>query len=97
MDLSEEERAYIADLFLLTNKQFIYAVNVSEDGLMVSEAELRSLTGITDSKIPVLPVSAEIEMEMLEFSEEDRSAFLAEFGVTTNPMDVIISTCYKLL
>ncbi|MDD5376735.1 MAG: redox-regulated ATPase YchF [Candidatus Gracilibacteria bacterium] len=97
LGLNEEEKAHISDLFLLTNKPFIYAVNVAEDKLLTSEADLRAITGITDANIPVLPVSAKIEMEMLEFSEEDRAAFLADYGVTTNPMDVIISTCYHLL
>lgn len=70
---------------------------MAEDKLLTSEADLRAMTGISEKNIPVLPVSAKIEMEMLEFSEEDRTAFLADYGVTTNPMDVIISTCYHLL
>ena len=97
LGLDEESMSHISDLFLLTNKQFIYAVNVAEDKLLTSEADLRTITGILDTNIPLLPVSAKIEMEMLEFSEEDRMAFLFDYGVTTNPMDIIISTCYKLL
>lgn len=97
LELDEEQKALISDLFLLTNKQFIYAVNVTEDKLLTSEAELRDITGISEPNIPVLPVSAKLEMEMLEFNEEDRTAFLADYGVTTNPMDTIISTCYHLL
>ena len=58
---------------------------------------LRALTGITDSKIPVLPVSAKIEMDMLEFSDEEKSMFLADMGIDFNPMDIIIRKCYDLL
>ncbi len=97
LELDDEQKSHISDLFLLTNKPFIYAVNVAEDKLLTNEADLRAMTGISEKNIPVLPVSAKIEMEMLEFSEEDRTAFLADYGVTTNPMDVIISTCYHLL
>jgi len=95
--LDEEERDQIRDLCLLTNKPFIYAVNLSEDKILTSEDQLRGITGIESSAIPVLPVSAKMEMEMLEFSSEDRTAFLADYGVNTNPMDAIIKTCYDLL
>jgi ribosome-binding ATPase YchF (GTP1/OBG family) len=97
MDMEDEERLMIADLHLLTNKPFIYAVNVAEDAINTPESELRAITGITDTQIPVLPVSAKIEMDMLEFSEEDKKMFLADMGVEFNPMDAIIKTCYDLL
>jgi ribosome-binding ATPase len=97
MDMTTEEKNMIADLHLLTNKPFIYAVNLPEDRVNISEAELRTITGITDTKIPVLPISAKIEMDMLEFSEDERAMFLEEMGITHNPMDTIIKTCYDLL
>ena len=36
-------------------------------------------------------------MDMLEFSEEERSEFLKDLGIEHNPMDIIIKTCYDLL
>ena len=109
MEMTGEERSSIEDLHLLTNKPFIYAVNVTEDWFSSppdkggGEAEgfdsvrLRALTGIIDSNIPVLPVSAKIEMDMLEFSDEEKSMFLADMGIDFNPMDIIIRKCYDLL
>ncbi len=97
LEMSDEEKLAIADLHLLTNKPFIYAVNVTEDRVNTPESELRTITGISDPQIPVLPVSAKIEMDMLEFSEEDKKMFLADMGIDWNPMDKIIKTCYDLL
>lgn len=97
LEMSDEEKLMIADLHLLTNKPFIYAVNVTEDKINTLESELRAITGISDTQIPVLPVSAKIEMDMLEFSDEDKKMFLADMGVEFNPMDAIIKTCYDLL
>lgn len=97
MDMTDEEKEAIADLHLLTAKPFIYAVNLTEDALLTPESELRNITGVLDLKIPVLPVSAKIEMDMLEFSDEDRKSFLADMGINFNPMDAIIKTCYDLL
>lgn len=93
---SPEESELLKDLFLLTNKPFIYAVNVDEEGVLMSEAELRSLTGIA-SEAPVLPISAKLELEMMEFSEADRKEYLESLGIHFNPTDVVIKTCYSLL
>ena len=97
MELTEEEFEHLKDLHLLTNKPFVYAVNVDEDKVLSTEAELRLLTGVTDTKIPVLPICAKFEIEMLELSESDRSEYLAAYGITENPTDVLIKKCYDLL
>jgi hypothetical protein len=36
------------------------------------------MIGVTDATIPVLPISAKIEMDMLEFSEEEKNMFLSD-------------------
>jgi ribosome-binding ATPase len=97
LDMTDDEKKSIADLHLLTNKPFIYAVNVDEWAIDTPIATLRDSIGIHDEQIPVLPISAKIEMDMLEFSDEDKKTFLADMGITTNPMDTIIKTCYDLL
>lgn len=97
MELTEDEKKAIYDLHLLTAKPFIYAVNVAEDKVNTPESELRNITGIYDPKIPVLPVSAKVEMDMLEFSDEEKKMFLADMGIDHNPMDAIIKTGYDLL
>ena len=97
LDMTDDEKKAIADLHLLTAKPFIYAVNVAEDKLLTSEAELRKMIGVEDEKIPVLPISAKIEMDMIELDDEEKKFFLEEMGITNNPMDIIIKTCYDLL
>lgn len=97
LDLTSEERVLLSDLHLLTNKPFVYAVNLREDQLSMSEAELRSIIGVADASIPVLPVSAKLEMDMMEFDEAEREMFLSDLGIEGSPMDTIIKTCYDLL
>jgi ribosome-binding ATPase len=97
LDLTSEELPLIYDLHLLTNKPFIYAVNVAEDAVNTPETELRSLVGIADTNIPVLPVCAKLEVDMLEFSEVDRKEFLESLGINFSPTDAVIKTCYDLL
>ncbi len=97
LDMTDDEKKMIADLHLLTAKPFIYAVNLAEDKILTPESELREMIGVHDEKIPVLPISAKIEMDMLDFSDEEKAMFLDELGVKNNPMDEIIKTCYVLL
>mgnify|MGYP002148673518 CR=1 FL=1 len=106
MEMDKDEQEALLDLHLLTNKPFVYAVNVEEASELLQgdsstdqahQARLREITWIHDTMIPVLPVSAKLEMDMLEFSDEERSEFLKDLGIEHNPMDVIIKTCYDLL
>ncbi len=97
MTMTDDEKKAIADLHLLTAKPFIYAVNVPDTDLDTDIAILREKIGIVDESIPVLPISAKIEMDMLDFSDEEKKEFLEEMGITGNPMDTIIKTCYDLL
>jgi len=43
MDLSEDELEDIREMYLLTNKEFVYACNVSEDMMDASEEDLQKL------------------------------------------------------
>lgn len=96
LERTPEESELLKDLYLLTNKPFIYAVNVDEAGVLKTEAELRAMTGIIGDA-PVLPISAKLEVEMLEFNETDRKEYLASLGIDFNPTDKVIKTCYDLL
>lgn len=97
MEMTDDEKKAIYDLHLLTAKPFIYAVNVAEDKLQTPEVELREMIGVHDAKIPVLPISAKIEMDMISLDDEEKKFFLEEMGLHHNPMDAIIKTCYDLL
>jgi len=97
LELDAEQKLLIKDLFLLTNKPFIYACNTSEIDVWISEDKLRDITWITDKKIPVLPISVKMELDMMDFSEEDRKDYLAEYWITDNPTDKLIKTCFDSL
>lgn len=95
--LSDDEKLLVKDLHLLTMKPFVYAANVNESDLAMDESVLREKIGVTDTTIPVILVCAKIEMEMMEFSPEDRKEFLTELGLEKNPVDELIKTCFDTL
>lgn len=97
LDLSDEEKLILRDLHLLTNKPFVYAVNVSEDQLDLSEEELREMIWIQDKKIPVVSVCAKLEADMIDFDEDERKEFLEEMWIKSTWVDNLIKTAYDAL
>ncbi len=97
LELWKEERKVLHDLHLLTNKPFIYAVNVSEEQLNMSENELRELIWIKDTKIPVVSICAKLESDMMDFDEEERKDFLDDLWISTTWIDHLIKTAYDSL
>ncbi|MGE4443567.1 MAG: redox-regulated ATPase YchF [Candidatus Altimarinota bacterium] len=93
--ISEEEQEYFDDLHLLTNKKFVYAVNVSEEMMDTSEEKLSEIIGVTNAK--VVPICAKLEADMIEMSEDERREFLTEMGLITTGLDNLIKASYDSL
>ncbi len=96
MWLSEDELEHIKDLHLLTNKQFVYACNVSEDMMDTSEEELRKIIWVWENT-KVVPICAKLEADMVEMSEEERKEFLEEMWLKTTWLDDLIKASYDAL
>ena len=94
MDLSEDELEDIRDMHLLTNKEFVYACNVSEDMMDASEADLQRLLGVTGR---VAPVCAKLEADMIEMSPEEKNEFLVDMWLVTTGLDNVIKASYDAL
>ncbi len=93
--ISEEEQEYFDDLHLLTNKKFVYAVNVSEEMMDTSEEKLSEIIWVTNAK--VVPICAKLEADMIEMSEDERREFLTEMGLITTGLDNLIKASYDSL
>jgi len=80
--LSEDERASIRSLMLLTQKPMIYAANVPEDSLGTGNellARVKAQAAIEGA--PVVVVSAQLEAELVELSKDERLEMLQSLGV----------------
>ena len=97
LGLSNEDKAAVRDLFLLTLKPVMYIANVREDGfennpyldLVRARAEAEGAD--------VVPVSAAIEEEMAQLEDADRAEFLAEMGLSEPGLNRVIRAGYHLL
>jgi ribosome-binding ATPase len=93
--LSKEERAVIAPLFLLTMKPTMYVANIAEKG---SEALLEKIRAHAAKEgAPVVPVSAAIESQIADMSDEDKQLFLQDMGMDEPGLNRVIRAAYALL
>ncbi len=96
--LTEEEELLLKPLGLLTRKPIIYAANVAEDDLATGNdfvEQVRTLAA--PEKAQVVVVSAQVEAELVELSEDDRTDFLASLGVEEGGLKSLIRATYELL
>lgn len=96
--LTEDEEAIIKPLGLLTRKPVIYAANVSEDDLATGNAWVEQVKAIAaQENAQVVIVSAQVESELVELSEDERTDFLAALGVQEGGLKSLIRATYDLL
>ncbi len=95
--LSDDEKEHMKHVQLLTYKQFVYAANVDESMMDASEDKLRELIWVSDTSIPVVPICAKLEAEMLGMQEDERKAFLDEMWLISTGLDNLIKKSYDAL
>lgn len=101
VELSDDERALLDDVNLLTLKPIIYVANVSEDeaaGVSDDNELYKSLKAAADLEgAEVIPVCAGIEAEIAELDPEEKKAFLDDLGIEESGLDRLIKASYSLL
>ncbi|BBF86997.1 MULTISPECIES: redox-regulated ATPase YchF [Aquitalea] len=97
LDLSDEEKAILKPLCLLTIKPAMYVANVSEDGFS-NNPYLDKLQALGEREgAPVVALCAAIESEIADLDDADKAEFLAEMGLEEPGLDRLIRAGYKLL
>ena len=89
LGLTDEEKAAVYELHLLTMKPILYVANVDEDQVT---AEFEPIDGC----IPV-PISAKIEADLAEMDPEEASLFLEEMGLSESGLSRLAREAYALL
>ena len=94
-ELSREEQAVLRPLFLLTMKPTMYVANVAENG------SLRALEAVqryaAKERAPVVPISAALEAQIADMSDEDKKLFLEDMGMQEPGLNRVIRAAYQLL
>ncbi|MEK9166997.1 MAG: redox-regulated ATPase YchF [Patescibacteria group bacterium] len=97
IEMIEEEKELLKDLHLITMKPMIYIANVHENELKnINIDEIRKKLELPASTI-VIPISAQVESELIAFSEEEAKDFLQEFGLKESGLSMLIKKAYEIL
>jgi GTP-binding protein YchF len=94
-ELSKEERALLWPLFLLTMKPTLYVANVGEHGSQKFLDEVKAYAAKEGA--PVVPISASIESQIAELSDEEKKLFLEDLGMDEPGLNRVIRAAYSLL
>ncbi|MFW6315729.1 MAG: redox-regulated ATPase YchF [Cyanobacteriota bacterium] len=98
VELTEDEEAMIKPLNLLTKKPIIYATNVSDEDLASGNQWVEQVRNIAQQdNALVVVVSAQVESELIELSQEDKKEFLDSLGVEEGGLQSLIRATYDLL
>ncbi len=97
LSLTDEERESLKIYQFLTAKKVLYIANVAESDLPSMRNHyveaLEKLVGTEN----VLPISAQIEQELQQLSEEDAQTLLADYGLTEPGLDRLCRSAFRLL
>ena len=97
LSLSDDEKALLKPLCLLTIKPTMYVANVLEDGFE-NNPHLDTLRAHAAREgAPVVAVCAKIEAELADLDDEDRQDFLADLGLEEPGLHRLIRAGYQLL
>ena len=97
----EEEQAWLESYNLLTYKPVIFAANVAEDDLADDGASNAGVQAVREyakrEDCEVFVVCAEIEQEIAELDDDEKSMFLEELGLKESGLEKLIKASYSLL
>ena len=97
--IEPEEKKYIADLFLLTDKPVMYICNVDERSVKTGNNYVDAVKqAVKDEKAEVLMITAAMEAEIASLETyEERQMFLTDIGLDEPGVNKLIRSAYRLL
>jgi len=97
--VSDDDKKYIADIFLLTAKPVMYVCNVDEASVVSGNKfveQIREAVREENAEVLVIAAAIEAEISLLD-SFEDRQAFLSDLGLSESGVSKLIKAAYRLL
>ncbi len=97
----EDEILWLNSYNLLTQKPVIFAANVAEDDLANDGADNEHVKRVREfaakNDCEVFAICAQIEQEISELDDDEKSMFLEELGLSESGLDKLIRASYSLL
>jgi ribosome-binding ATPase len=98
LHLTEEQKAIVSDLHLLTAKPVFYVANVDQKGLRADGPHLKAIEEWAQREgSKVVVICGDLEAELSELKEEEREEFRKELGLEGSSLDRLIQVGYEIL
>jgi len=97
LSFTDEEKALLKPLCLITAKTAMFVGNVDESGFDNNPYLNRLRDYAAKQNAPVVAICAKMEAEMADMSDEDKRMFLAEIGQEEPGLNRLIRAAFKLL
>ena len=100
MDLTDEEKLMLKEVFLLTTKPIIYVANVSETQLpnVDSDENIKRIKEYAKNEgAEVITLCAKLEEDLSELDTDDKMMMMEEYGIEESGLDKLIKASYSLL
>lgn len=97
--VSKEDKRFIEDIFLLSDKPVMYVCNVDDSAAVNGNAHsAKFIEAVAGQQAEVLVIAGKLEAEIAELeSAEDREIFLADSGLTEPGVNRLVRAAYHLL
>ena len=96
--LDEKNKKYFQEFTLLTGKKMIYVCNVDEESANSGNQYSKKIDEYgTSKKINVIKISAGIESQISELSDEDREEYIKSLGLAEPGLNTLINEGYNAL
>jgi len=95
---NEDERTWMRELHLLSDKPVLYVANVAEDDLGGSHPFVGLVRAIAAAEgAGVVVICGKLEAEISELENDEKQAFLQDMGLEEPGLDRLIRSGYELL
>ncbi len=97
LSLTEDEKALIKDLCLMTLKPTMYIANVQDDGFENNPILDKVQAFAEKEGAMVVPICAAIEAEIAQLDEDEKKEFLDDLGLEEPGLNRVVRAGYTLL
>jgi len=99
LDISADDRRWVRDLCLLTEKPVLYVCNVDDDSAVNGNKYVEQLRAVVQKEnTEMLVIAGKMEADIAELdTEEDRLVFLNDVGLSEPSVNKLIKAAYHLL
>lgn len=98
VEFTKEELKFIKSFSLITCKPVIYLANVKEEELNLKNKYVAIVEEYANKEgASVIAISAKLESELIELSDEEKKDMLSILGIEESGLDLLINKTYDIL